>query len=148
MKALLLVLSGDAEQARIWLRKNCADASIEILSRYELENASAARRLQIVRSRRPDVFAIVTERLAWQRGQNALFAFGALAGARRVVMIDSRGAVRDESRAKIVSRTPARMARESVASAAAVKQSRSRLKELEREVANRPVCKIDPRPRD
>jgi hypothetical protein len=32
MKALLLVLSGDAEQARIWLRNNCADASIETLS--------------------------------------------------------------------------------------------------------------------
>ncbi len=141
MKALLLVLSGDAEQARVWFRNNCPDASIETLSRYELENASAARRLQIVRAQRPDVFAIVTERLAWQRGQNALFAFGALAGARRVVMIDSRGAARDESRAQIVAKTPARMAKESVASAAAVKQSRSRLKELERLVANRPPLK-------
>ena len=148
MKALLLVLSGDAEQARIWLRNNCADASIETLSRYELENASAARRLQIVRSRRPHVFAIVTERLAWQRGQNALFAFGALAGARRVVMIDSRGAVRDESRTGIVAKTPARMARESVASAAAVKQSRSRLKEIERLVARRPALNIERPARD
>src|SRR6185436_177913 len=118
------------------------------LSRYELENASAARRLQIVRARRPHVFAIVTERLPWQRGQNALFAFGALAGARRVVMIDSRGDVRDESRTEILARTPARIARESVVSAAAVRQSRSRLKELEREVVNRPALKIDPRQGD
>ncbi len=142
MKALLLVLSGDAEQARIWFSRNCPDASIETLSRYELENTSAARRLQIVRARRPDIFAIVTERLAWQRGQNALFAFAALAGARRVVMIDSRGAIRNESRAEIVAKTPARMARESVASAAAVKQSRSRLKELERLVAARPAFHV------
>ena len=83
MKALLLVLSGDAEPARVWLKNNFPDASIESLSRYELENASAARRLQIVRRRRPDIFAIVTERRPWQRGQNALFAFGALAGASR-----------------------------------------------------------------
>jgi len=148
MKALLLVLSGDAEQARIWLRNNCADATIETLSRYELENASAARRLQIVRRRRPHVFAIVTERLAWQRGQNALFAFGALAGARRVVMIDSRGAVRDESRTGVVAKTPLRMTRESVASAAAVKQSRSRLKEIERLVARRPALKLERPARD
>jgi glycosyltransferase involved in cell wall biosynthesis len=148
MKAVLLVLSGDAEQARVWFESNCPDASIESLSRYELENTSAARRLQIVRRRRPGVFAIVTERLAWQRGQNALFAFGALAGARRVVMIDSRGAIRSESRAEILARTPARIARESVMSAAAVKQSRSRLKELEREVANRPAGKIRPPRRD
>jgi hypothetical protein len=104
--------------------------------------------LQIVRGRRPHVFAIVTERLAWQRGQNALFAFGALAGARRVVMIDSRGAVRDESRTEIVAKTPARMARESVASAAAVRQSRSRLKEIERLVARRPALKIERPARD
>ena len=145
MKALLLVLSGDAEAARVWLSHNCPGASIESLSRYELENTSATRRLQIVRQRRPHVFAIVTERLAWQRGQNALFVFGAMAGARRVVMIDSRGAVRDESRAEILARAPARMARESVASAAAVRQSRARLKELERKLAGRPALKINPR---
>src|SRR6185369_14881243 len=114
MKALLLVLTGDEEKARLWLGHNLPRASIESISRHELENTSAARRMQIVRRRRPDIFAIVTERLQWQRGQNPLFAFGALAGARRVVMIDSRGAVRDESRAAIVTRTPARLARESV----------------------------------
>jgi hypothetical protein len=83
MKALLLLLSGDAEPARVWLTNNFPDASIESLSRYELENASTARRLQIVRRRRPDIFAIVTERLPWQRGQNALFAFGMLLSRRK-----------------------------------------------------------------
>jgi glycosyltransferase involved in cell wall biosynthesis len=144
MKALLLVLTGDEEKARLWLSQNLPRASVESISRYELENTSAVRRLQIVRRRRPDVFAIVTERLQWQRGQNALFAFGALAGARRVVMIDSRGAVRDESRAQILARTAARMAKESVVSATAVRQSRSRLIGLERAIANRPQTKINP----
>ena len=51
------------------------------ISRSELENKSAAQRLSIVRKLRPYVFVIVTERLVWQRGQNALFAFAALANA-------------------------------------------------------------------
>jgi glycosyltransferase involved in cell wall biosynthesis len=142
MKALLLVLSGDAERARVWLTKNFPAAVVESLSRYELEQNSAPQRLRIARSRRPDVFLIVTERLEWQRGQNSLLAFGALAGARRVALIDSRGTVRDESRAQILARTPARLARESAASAAAVKRSRSYLKELEQAVADRPALKF------
>jgi len=148
MKALVLVLSGDAERARDWLRQKYAQASIEFLSRYELENQGAAQRLSIVRRRRPDIFVIVTERLVWQRGQNALFAFGALAGARRVVMIDSRGSVREESRAAILSRTPARLASESAASAAAIARSRTNLKKLEREVADRQNIRIDSAKRD
>lgn len=102
MKALVLVLSGDAERAREWLQRKYAHASIEFLSRYELEQRNPFIRLKIVRKLRPDIFVIVTERLAWQRGQNALFAFAALAGARRVAMIDSRGSVREESRANIL----------------------------------------------
>src|ERR1043166_7811737 len=113
MKAVLVVLSGDPERARIWLRHNFPGAVIEPLSRYELESAGAAQRLGIARRMRPDVLAFVTERLEWQRGQNSLLAFGALAGARRVALIDTRGTVRAESRAKILTRTPARLARES-----------------------------------
>jgi glycosyltransferase involved in cell wall biosynthesis len=143
MKALVLVLSGDVERARDWLQQKYAQASIEFLSRNELENKGGAQRLGIVRRLRPDVFVIVTERLVWQRGQNALFAFGALAGARRVAMIDSRGHVREESRTSILSRTPGRLASESAASAGAITRSRAQLKKLEREVANRPRIKID-----
>ena len=148
MKALVLVLSGDVERAREWLQQKYARATIEFLSRYELENKSAAQRLSIVRRLRPDVFVIVTERLVWQRGQNSLFAFGALARARRVAMIDSRGNVREESRAAILSRTPARLASESAASAAAIARSRGQLKKLERAVADRPGIKIDSAGRD
>src|SRR5436190_6870059 len=141
MKALLLVLSGDEEHARAWVAENFPAAIIEPLSRYELENAGAAQRLRMVRRRRPDLLAIMTERLQWQRGQNALFAFGAMAGARRVVMIDARGAVRNESRAQILAATPGRIIKESVASAVAVKESRRRLKQLEQDVLARPALK-------
>jgi glycosyltransferase involved in cell wall biosynthesis len=142
MKAVLLVLSGDAHRARDWLENRFPGVAIEFLSRYELESQSPAQRLRTVRQSHPDIFVIVTERLAWQRLQNALLAFAALAGARRVVLVDSRGAVREESRAKVISRTPARLAREAAASAAAVRRSRSDLKRLEREVTTRPALKI------
>src|SRR3954470_18287841 len=144
MKALLLVLSGDAERAHSWLAENYPAANVQPLSRSELESANAAQRLRLGRQQRPDILVMVTERLQWQRGQNALFAFGALAGARRVVMIDSRGALRNESRRQILTRTPALITKESVASAAAVRESRARLKQLEREVAARPNLKINP----
>jgi glycosyltransferase involved in cell wall biosynthesis len=148
MKAVLLVLSGDANRARAWLEAKFPDISIEFLSRYDLENQSPAQRLRVLRQLHPDIFTIVTERLAWQRGQNALLAFAAVAGASRVVLIDSRGAVREESRAKILSRTPARLARESAASAAAIRRSRSDLKRLEREISTRPVVRINQERRD
>jgi glycosyltransferase involved in cell wall biosynthesis len=144
MKAVILVLSGDANRAGEWLKTRFPGVAIEFLSRSELENQGPARRLSTLRRFHPDVFTIVTERLAWQRAQNALLAFGVLGGARRVVLIDSAGAVREESRARIISRTPARLARESSASAAAVRRSRSDLRRLEAELAKRRAFKISP----
>ena len=97
LKIVLLVLSGDAKTARDWLKQNYASASLEIVSRYQLEKHSALGRVRAARQLRADIFVIATERLAWQRGQNAMLAFGALAGARQVVLIDSYGGVRKES---------------------------------------------------
>jgi len=94
MKALLLVLSGNAEAARDWLRKTYPEAAVEPVSRSELEARDPFERLRLMRRSRPDLLVIVTERLVWQRGQNALFLFGALAGARTVAIIDSGGDVR------------------------------------------------------
>src|SRR5436189_3374585 len=91
MKALLLVLSGNAEPARAWLRNTYPEASVELLSRSELDPRDPFERLRVVRRLRPDIFVIVTERLVWQRGQNALLLFGVLAGARGVAIIDSSG---------------------------------------------------------
>lgn len=135
MKALLLVLSGDSERARAWVRDKYPDASIEILSRYELEKTGPLERLRIVRQTHPDIFVIATERLEWQRGQNTMLVFGALAGARRVIFLDARGASQDETSASILARTPFRLMNELAASLSAVTRSRSKLAELETEVA-------------
>jgi glycosyltransferase involved in cell wall biosynthesis len=134
MKAVLLVLSGDPARAHENLSAQISEAQIEILPRSAVEQSSYLKRLEILRRLRPDVFVVATERLAWQRGQNALLLFGALAGAQRVMLIDASGEIREETRTRILSRTPLWLAAESAASARAVAQSRSRLKRLEQEV--------------
>jgi glycosyltransferase involved in cell wall biosynthesis len=134
MKIVLLVLSGDPEQAREWLLKKYPDADIKPISRDELEGSRPLGRIRALHSLRPEIFAVATEQLAWQSGQNDLLLFGTLAGARRVVLIDASGNRRSESRLGVVMRTPFRIARESILSAKAIARSRSGVKKLERAV--------------
>jgi len=138
MKIVLLVLSGNAEHTRDWLLGKYSGASIQNIPREQLESGSWAQRLNALRSLQPDVFAVATERLIWQRGQNAMLLFGALGGAGRVVLIDARGESREETRAGILARLPARLTAEATASTSAVAKSHSRLKQLEQIVADRP----------
>ena len=137
MKIVLLVLSGDPDRAREWLQKKYSGAVIDQISRGELENSTPLGRIRALHSRRPEIFAIATERLAWQSGQNDLLLFGSLAGARRVVLIDASGDSRSESMAGVVVRTPFRFAGESIVSAAAIARSYFGLKKLERAVKRR-----------
>jgi glycosyltransferase involved in cell wall biosynthesis len=132
MKAVLLVLSGDPANANERLRERYPRAKIASLARAEIDAANYRRRLKALRAHRPDVFAVATERLAWQRGQNALLLFGALGGAHRVMLLDAYGAVREETRVRILSRSPLRFAREAAASERAIARSRVQLKRFER----------------
>jgi glycosyltransferase involved in cell wall biosynthesis len=137
MRIVLLVLSGDSLQARARLLRRQPAAEIEIIARDELEKDSYASRVARLRSLKPDTFAIATERLAWQRGQNALLLFGVLAGARRVILIDAYDDAREETRSRILSRLPFRLASEFAASALAIAQTRFGLKQLEHAIRNR-----------
>ena len=134
MKAVLLVLSGDPAHALERFRALYPGAEIESLSRAEIESSNYRRRLKALRARRPDVFAVATERLAWQRSQNALLLFGALAGARRVILMDAYGDIREEAWAEIISRAPLRFASEAAASERAIARSQAQLKHFERAV--------------
>lgn len=131
MKIVLLALSGDS--ARDKLSQLYPDAVIESISRSEFENGSLIKRLATLRSRRPDVFAIATERLSWQRGQDLFMIFGALAGAREVVMIDAHGGLRRESRFDLLAGSPAVLANEVVTGLNDLLESRRELLTLERE---------------
>ena len=138
MKIVLLVLSGDSDQARDWLQRTYPHASIEGISRDELEKGSSIERIRALRSRRADLFAVATERLAWQRGQNALMFFGVLSGARQVVLLDAHQARREEAGLGILARMPFRLALETAQSLMAIARSHSRLRQLERAVKSRP----------
>jgi glycosyltransferase involved in cell wall biosynthesis len=137
MRTALLVLSGDSPNARERLLRRYPAAEIDSIARDELEKGSYRNRVARLRSLKPVTFAVATERLAWQRGQNALMLFGVLAGARRVILIDAYDDARDETRGRILSRMPFRLAAEFAASALAIMKTRSRLRQLEQAIRNR-----------
>lgn len=142
MKVILLALDGDRDRARDQLRELYPSAEIEEITRVEMETGSPARRLAHLRARRPDIFAVSTERLKWQRGQNTLLLVGALAGAGRSLLLDNHGARREETRARIMLSAPARTAAEMAASLAAIVRARARVRRLEREVLRRDLNEL------
>jgi glycosyltransferase involved in cell wall biosynthesis len=131
MKAVLLVLSGHPASALERLRRLFPEAEIESLARAEVESSTYRKALHALRALRPDVLVIATERLAWQRGQNALMLFAALAGVRRFILLDARGGITDEARTQIFAKAPFRIAAELARSALAIAKSHSYLRRLE-----------------
>lgn len=131
MRIVLLVLSGEAQRAREALVERYPRAEVEEIPRARLEAGGLKHRLGVLRALRPSVFAVATERLAWQRGQNAFLLFGALAGARRTVILDAHGGEREETRSRILMVSPARLAREAAISATALRRAGRQLRRLE-----------------
>lgn len=134
MKVVLLALSGDAAQAHDKLALYYPGATIQTLTRDQIAENNLGRRLRVLRAMRPDVFAIATERLSWQRGQNLFMLFGALAGAREVLLIDAHGGMVKKSRTSLLVGVPARLGKEAVISASVFAQARAELVKLERTV--------------
>ena len=133
MKVVLLALSGDLSRWQDKVTELYPDCSIEFISRGEFETGSHLKRLKSLRALRPDVLAIATERLPWQRGQNLFMLFGALAGAREVLMIDAHGGLVRKSRSNVLLGAPVRLSRETITSANDIAQSRRELQRLEDE---------------
>jgi glycosyltransferase involved in cell wall biosynthesis len=131
MKIVLLILSGDSRRACDQLQERYPKASIEIISRETFERRAASARVRMLRALKPDLFAVMTERLVWQRGQEALLLLGALAGARRSIIFDLHGEWREQSRASVLAQAPARLAREFVSSSRAIARANKQLAGLE-----------------
>lgn len=134
MKVVLLALSGDSARCHAKVVELYPQASIETISRGEFETGSLSERLSLLRARDPDVFAIATERLEWQRGQNLFMLFGALAGAREVIMIDSYNGWVRRTRGDLIAGAPFRLGHEAFSGAIDSVQSRRELYRLERAV--------------
>lgn len=132
MKIALITLSGDVATAHSELRAFYSpNAEIVDLPRSVLEVGSMPARLLRLRQERADVFAVMTESLAWQYGQEALMYFGALAGAKRSVILDARGDSLIAGRASLLSSSPIRIANAFLRGRRAVREADVRLRELD-----------------
>ena len=131
MKIVLLTLSGDAARAHETLKSRYPDATINSISREELEKAGSAQRIRMLRAMKPEIFAVATERLVWQRGQDQFLLLGALAGARRSIIFDAHKGWREESKGRALAYAPARVAREAAMSSAAMRRAAKELRALE-----------------
>src|SRR5436309_7670062 len=134
MRIVLVTLGGDAEIARDALNNRYPDAEITDLPRASIESGGLFKRLSALRIHRPDVFAVMTESLAWQYGQDALMLFGALGGASESLVLDSRGNLRVESRLRLLAWSAFRIAGHLIRGWLGMRQARRRLAELEKEV--------------
>jgi glycosyltransferase involved in cell wall biosynthesis len=141
MKVVLLALNGDLSRWRDQLVQLYPDCSIEVVTRAQFETGSHLKRLKSLRALRPDVVAIATERLPWQRGQNLFMIFGALAGAREVLMIDAHGGEIRKSRANLLLGAPSRLGKETLIGANEAAQSRRELLRLEQETLSSRGCR-------
>ena len=133
MKVVLLALSGDLDRWKDQLDQLYPGCEIDSITRAEFERGAHFSRLRALRALRPDVLAIATERLPWQRGQNLFMLFGALAGAREVLMMDAHGGVMRKSRTNVLLGAPVKLGRETLICASDLKQSRRELQRLEEE---------------
>jgi glycosyltransferase involved in cell wall biosynthesis len=131
MKLVLLTLSGEPRTISKALGERYPKVEIEEIPRSQIESGGMAQRLAALRALRPDIFAVATERLAWQRGQNAFLLFGALAGARRTVILDAHDDWREEGRGRSLIAVPTRLAREATISATAMMRAARQLRRLE-----------------
>jgi glycosyltransferase involved in cell wall biosynthesis len=137
MKVVLVVLSGAVQRGLDSLAVLYPKSAVELISRNEFETGTLMTRLAALRARRPDVFAIATESLSWQRGQDLFMLFGALSGAREVVVLDAHGRLRKNSRRSLILQAPLLLASEAASSASAMARARQELARLEKEVAKR-----------
>jgi len=131
MKIVLLTLSGDPARAHETLNDRYPDATINSISREQLEKVGSAQRIRVLRRMGPEIFAVATERLVWQRGQDAFLLLGALAGARRTIVFDAHGGWREESKGRGIAQAPGRVAREAAMSSAALRRGQKGLRALE-----------------
>jgi glycosyltransferase involved in cell wall biosynthesis len=131
MKIVLLTLSGDPARAHETLKSRYPDATINSISREQLEKVGSAQRIRVLREMNPELFAVATERLVWQRGQDAFLVLGALAGARRTIIFDAHGGWREESKGRAMAQAPLRVAREAASSSAAMRRAARELRALE-----------------
>jgi glycosyltransferase involved in cell wall biosynthesis len=96
--ALLLDLSGNRSIAHEWAKRQFRGQQIQFINKADLKWSSKRQALRNVRTLKPHTFAVFTNDLNLQSTRCSLILFGALAGAKRIVLGDSRGRAISRSR--------------------------------------------------
>ena len=89
--ALLLDLSNNPSAAHDWAANNLAPAEIQLVAKTDLKWGSKLSALRLLRSRKPQIFAVFCNDLATQSAVSSIQVFGALAGAHVVILSDLSG---------------------------------------------------------
>lgn len=131
MNIVLLALDREPAHAEKLLHAQYPQARLRILPLAAVSQGSKWQRLRALRALQPDLFAVSTERLAWQQGQNALLLFGALGGAHRVLIIDRHGDRREEKSKSVLLRAPRRFVQEAWLSRGTIRRAHHELARLE-----------------
>ncbi len=137
MKIVVLLLSGESDSIFEHLGTHYPNPRIECITRNDIEKKSFFSRIRTVRALRPDVFAVATERVGWQRAQTIFMLLGALSGASRVLLLDPYGELREETGISVLLRTPFRLAHEALTSVNTLRRARRELHALESELQTR-----------
>jgi len=91
VKASLLSLSGDIDQARRWVLSRYPSVSIEPIRKNDLKEQSKLAYLRKLRKRKRDLFVVFCDRLEWQAGRSLMLLYGLLSGARHSIIADGHG---------------------------------------------------------
>lgn len=108
--ALLLDLSGEKQAAEEWAASRLEDRELREISKADLKWRSKRESLSHIRSLAPETFAVFASDLQAQSTRGAMALFGALTGARRIILGDSTGRTLERSRAAVLFREAPRLA--------------------------------------
>lgn len=108
--ALILDLSGEKRAAEDWAARRLKGRELQGISKADLKWRSKRESLSYVRSLAPETFAVFASDLRTQSARGAMALFGALTGARRIILGDGTGRALERTRAGVLFREAPRLA--------------------------------------
>jgi glycosyltransferase involved in cell wall biosynthesis len=95
---VLLDLAGDETAAQAWAKSQAPSAEILTIHKADLKRATKLEALKRIRSLNPDVLGIFTTDAYLQNSRSAMMLFGAVSGARTILVGDGHGSLISRSR--------------------------------------------------
>ncbi|MEW6209915.1 MAG: glycosyltransferase family 4 protein [Acidobacteriota bacterium] len=91
--AVTIDLTGNRREAQLWAERALEGFDIHLIDKADLKWESRREALRRVRALKPDAFAVFSPNLATQSATRPMILFGAMSGARRIVVGDNRRSI-------------------------------------------------------